>query len=89
MMHAQFMDRARNKTTTHFASKVYQVVLCIESEAEEESKKYDNIEFETPLEKIKLSTWEEYAYRMKCRSLRGSRMQALFHFLEIWYVSLR
>jgi len=89
MMHAQFMDRVNNKKATKFASQIYQVVCCIESDVNECGKHHDIEPFKSPLEKIKLSAWEEYAYKMKCRSVQGSAMQALFHFLEVWYVALR
>jgi len=91
MMHEQFMNRDRNKTTTPFASKVLLVVRNIESEIGEYDDKInrDNEPFKSPLGQIKLATWEDYAYRKKCRSRSGSVMQALYGFLEIWYVALR
>ena len=91
MMHEQFMSRVGNKKTTTFASKIYHAVRAIESEIIAcESKNGGEVEpFKSPLNQIKLATWEDHAYRMKCRSRKGSAMQMLYGFLEIWYVALR
>jgi len=93
MMYEQFMERAQStpRQTTLFASKIYQVVLDIQNEIKMcQNKNSDDIEpFESPLDKMKLATWEDYAYRMKWKSVKGSTMQILYGFLEIWYVALR
>mmetsp|Transcript_10685 Transcript_10685/g.19189 ORF Transcript_10685/g.19189 Transcript_10685/m.19189 type:complete len:197 (-) Transcript_10685:809-1399(-) len=91
-MHEQFMDRVKNNAATPFASKIYQVVCAIEDEIKYicDSKNHGDIEpFQSPLAKIRLASWEDYAYKTKCRSRQGSVMQTLYRFLEVWYVALR
>ena len=90
-MHQQFMGRVINNETTVFAKKVYSVVKEIESEVQlyNDNSNHTHEYFKSPLGEIKLSTWEDYAYRRKRRSIKGSAMESLYRFLEIWYVALR
>ena len=86
------MERVENKKNTPFASRIYEVVRESENEIISEYghvNESGNERFKSPLHQIKLVTWEEYAYRMKKNAVKGSPMQKLYHFLEMWYVALR
>ena len=87
MMHEIFMRRVDEGTTTHFAAKIYQVVQDIEREIDDCSGR--DTSFESPLTQVKLSSWEDYAHRMKRSSLLDSKIQLLYTVLEVWYVALR
>lgn len=90
-MHQQFMQRVHSDSTTKFAKKVLFVVRNIEAEIKlcEHTNNGVCEPFETPLGTIKLSTWEDYAYKMKRRSRKGSIMVEMYRLLEVWYVALR
>ena len=88
LVHETFMERISSNSTTPFALMVYEVVRAIENEIDNECKaRVDN--FASPLDNKKLNSWEDYAHRLKNKSVIGSRMQILYHFLEVWYVALR
>ena len=91
MMHQQFFDRIDNQETTRFARMIYCVVVEIEREISTccSEKDVEKEPFKSPLRQVKLSAWEDYAHRMRGDSRTGSTMQALYSFLEIWYVALR
>ena len=89
LMHEQFFTRVESKTTTIFAAKIYKVVMAIEAEVIACESKNDGNIFKSPLGQIKLSTWEDYAHKMKSRSRTGSALQMLYGYLETWYVALR
>lgn len=91
MMHQQFFDRIDNQETTRFARMIYCVVVEIEREISTccSEKDVEKEPFKSPLRQVKLSAWEDYAHRMGGDSRTGSTMQALYSFLEIWYVALR
>lgn len=85
------MKRIDARTTTNFAAQIYQVVRYIEREIDEcdsNDAGSDN-SFTSPLSQIKLSSWEDHAYKMKRISRQGSAVQILYARLEIWYVALR
>ncbi|KAL7541307.1 hypothetical protein ACHAXR_010799 [Thalassiosira sp. AJA248-18] len=90
-MHGQFMQRVDTKSTTYFASKILLVVREIEADIISciNNNTCDCEPFKSPIRQIKLSTWEDYAYRMKCRARKGSAMQMMYRLCEIWYVALR
>ena len=83
-MHQQFTQRVENETTTKFANRILTVVKNIEAEIELMCGDKIYIRSEE-----KLSTWEDYAYKQKRKSVTGSVIQILYGVLEIWYVALR
>jgi ERCC4-related helicase len=88
-MHKIFMKRIADQTSTSFATQVYQVVRNIEREIEECDHVDSDDLFISPLCQVKLSSWEDYAHRMKRRFRLGSPMLLLYSLLETWYVALR
>ena len=79
LMHSQFMARVKTNTATDFSQAYWEVVCELEKKAKQE---YSG--FESPLEKAKLSSWEDYAHR-----LASSRKSSVWGVLENWYVGLR
>lgn len=93
MMHSQFFKRIESGSSTKFASKIYQVVREVESEIKEYERSKKGIElepFESPLlAQIKLSKWEDNAFRRRWSCITGSPIQLMYSRLEVWYVALR
>ena len=91
MMHEIFMKRIDAQTTTPFAKAIYQTVRDVEREIDKRVSKDDGSDnsFKSPLSQIKLSSWEDHAYRMRRHSCLDSPLQILYALLEIWYVALR
>ncbi len=91
MMHEIFMKRIDAQTTTPFATQIYQTVRVIEDEinARGSDDASNENSFKSPLSQIKLSSWEDHAYRMRRHSCLDSPLQILYAILEIWYVALR
>lgn len=78
-MHRQFMSRVRTNTASEFAQAYWNVITELENIAQREEPS-----FQSPLHKSKLSSWEEYAYRMA-----PSDGETVFRVLHHWYVGLR
>eukprot|EP00977_Amphora_coffeiformis_P023728 scaffold14064_cov177-Amphora_coffeaeformis.AAC.5 len=78
-MYRQFMDRVTTSRGTEFAQAYWKVVLELEKISKDEHPN-----FESPLCKGKLSSWEEYAYRMA-----PPHTNSVLRVLQHWYVGLR
>ena len=78
-MYRQFIDRVTTNTGTEFAQAYWKVVLELEKMA-----KHEKPNFQSPLSKGKLSSWEEYAYRMA-----PPHINSVLRVLQHWYVGLR
>lgn len=80
LMYAMFIKRIHEGSATAFASKVYTIVKLLETKAHTFLSS-----FRSPVEKPKLSSWEEYAHKCGPRSSHPE----FFNMLEVWYVALR
>jgi hypothetical protein len=83
------MTRVENRTTTHFASRIYAVVREIEREIKSECGNVSKSEssFKSPLGQIQLTSWEDFAHKMTKKHVGA--LSVLYQLLEIWYVALR
>eukprot|EP01082_Thalassiosira_pseudonana_P009278 g8229.t1 g8229 contig29:45842-48019(-) len=89
LIHEMFMTRVENRTTTHFASRIYAVVREIEREIKSQCGNVSKSEssFKSPLGQIKLTSWEDFAHKMTKKHVGA--LSVLYQLLEIWYVALR
>lgn len=89
LIHEMFMTRVENRTTTHFASRIYAVVREIEREIKSECGNVSKSEssFKSPLGQIQLTSWEDFAHKMTKKHVGA--LSVLYQLLEIWYVALR
>ena len=81
LMHSLFMKRIEEGRTIELASDVMNIVRLLEVKAITFFPS-----FESPLSNGKLSSWEDYAYKLRRKCSVG---HDFFASLEYWYVALR
>jgi hypothetical protein len=82
-MHQTFMKRIATKAATPFALEVWRVVSDLELHAKRVCSTYMS-----PLNKTKLISWEEQAYKHQLKAGKPTFVD-VFRVLGIWYTALR
>jgi DEAD/DEAH box helicase len=83
LMHQTFVKRIETKTATPFALEVWSIVSDLEQHAKHFCPTYM-----TPLNQIKLTSWEDHAYKHQLNAGNTSAVD-VFRLLSIWYTALR
>ena len=87
-IYGAFRRRLNDGSATDFTKKVWCVIKDLEAIAIAKDSS-----FVSPLDKAKLSSWEEYAFKFDSRATTGREQNncsvSIFQCLELWYTSLR